>query len=100
MARRSHILGLCRVLWPGAVALCVALQFVTAQSLDISGTWVATLKPPFDDVEFVYDLQVVDGRITGFERLPFGEFRILESAADGLEQLEPLPNTHRRSHSA
>src|SRR5205814_2724298 len=52
---------------------------------DISGTWLAKVANPIvGETEFVYELKVdVAGRITGSQRLPFGDSPILDGKITG-----------------
>jgi hypothetical protein len=44
-----------------------------AQTKDISGTWVAKRQTPNGEMELVYELKVNDGKITGTQKMPFGD---------------------------
>jgi alpha-galactosidase len=50
---------------------------------DISGTWVAKAKGPMGEMEIVYRLKVVDGKITGSQGLPFGDSPIVDGQVTG-----------------
>ena len=65
------------------VPLLVAGLF--AQNRDISGTWVAKMNNPMTgETEIVYDLKVdKNGKITGTQKLPFGESPIVDGRVDG-----------------
>jgi alpha-galactosidase len=62
--------------------LALATSFAWAQPKDLSGTWVAKVTA-FGDLELVYELTVVDGRISGTVRIPFGDAPIVEGRVDG-----------------
>jgi alpha-galactosidase len=55
----------------------------TAQTLDISGTWIATRKSPMGEMEIVYKLKVTNGKITGSQGLPFGDSPIIDGVVNG-----------------
>jgi alpha-galactosidase len=52
-------------------------------SADISGTWIAKTTTPMGDLEIVYRLKVVDGKITGSQGLPFGDSPIIDGQVTG-----------------
>ncbi|QOY90539.1 glycoside hydrolase family 27 protein [Paludibaculum fermentans] len=54
-----------------------------AQNKDISGTWVAKQNSPMGEMEIVYELKVEKGRITGTQRMPFGDFPITGGKLEG-----------------
>jgi alpha-galactosidase len=57
---------------------------VTAQTKDISGTWVAKVQSPTGvEREYVYRLVVKDGKITGTQTLPFGDAPIVDGKIAG-----------------
>lgn len=58
----------------------VVLLSSAVQSPDISGTWVAR---PNEDFEFVWELKVVDGKITGTQKSPMGDAPIVDGRVEG-----------------
>jgi len=66
----------------GALLLALATASGWAQTRDISGTWVAKIEA-FGGLELVYELKVVDGRVTGNVRIPFGDAPIVEGRIEG-----------------
>ena len=66
----------------GALLLALATASGWAQTKDISGTWVAKIAA-LGDMELVYELKVVDGRITGALKLPFGDVPIVDGKIEG-----------------
>jgi len=50
---------------------------------DVTGTWVAMVSTRMDDVELVLELKVQDGKITGWERVPFGDWKIVDGKQEG-----------------
>jgi alpha-galactosidase len=62
---------------------CVLLA--SAQSKDISGTWVAKMTNPImGEVEIVYELRVdAAGKITGVQKMPFGDSPITDGKITG-----------------
>jgi len=60
----------------------VALISLT-QTKDISGTWVAKRQTPNGEMELVYELKVADGKITGTQKMPFGDSPIIDGKIDG-----------------
>jgi len=78
-------------MWSARVASSVlALTFAgasVAYAADISGTWIAkTENPMMGEVEYVYELKVdASGKITGSQRLPFGDSPILNGRVNGNE---------------
>ena len=76
--RQRHIL-VCFV----ASLLSISPPTSRAQSKEISGTWVAKTQTPMGDLEIVYELKVEDGKITGSQKLPFGDAAIVASKIDG-----------------
>jgi alpha-galactosidase len=50
---------------------------------DISGVWIAKAPTPMGEMEIVYRLKVVDGKITGSQGLPFGDSPIVEGQISG-----------------
>jgi alpha-galactosidase len=67
--------------------LLVATPF-SQNKQDISGTWVAQRQLPNGDVaELIYEIKVADGKITGYQRLPFGDAFIVDGKVDG-DQVE------------
>jgi alpha-galactosidase len=68
-----------KLLFLGAFALVLA-----GQTQDISGTWVAKTTNPMGDVEVVYELKVdSNGKITGWQKLPFGDSPIVDGKVTG-----------------
>jgi alpha-galactosidase len=69
------------------VGFLVVLPRMDAQNpappSDISGTWVAKAKGPMGEMEIVYRLKVVDGKITGSQGLPFGDSPIVDGQVTG-----------------
>jgi len=60
------------------------VSLLGAQSVNISGTWVAKAKSPMGEMELVYRLNVDrNGRITGSQELPFGESPIVSGQVTG-----------------
>ncbi|HVW83116.1 MAG TPA: glycoside hydrolase family 27 protein, partial [Bryobacteraceae bacterium] len=68
-----------------ACILGIFALLVSAQTKDISGTWVAkSSNPMMGDVEFVFELKVDrNGKITGTQRAPFGDSPIVDGKIDG-----------------
>jgi alpha-galactosidase len=60
------------------VTMTLAVMLGATQTRDISGTWIARLQTPFGEIEVVWDLKAVDGRITGTQKLPFGDAPIVD----------------------
>jgi alpha-galactosidase len=56
------------------------LTVASAQPLDISGVWVAK---PNEDFEFVWELRVAGGKITGTQKSPMGDAPIVDGRIDG-----------------
>ena len=79
LPRRTFLLFACLLL----ALTSVAAQSEQAQTKDISGTWVAKTQTPMGDLEIVYELKVQNGRITGTQKLPFGDAPIVASKFDG-----------------
>lgn len=63
--------------------LLAALVEAAAQTKDISGTWVAKRSGPMGEMEIVYQLKVDNGKITGTQRMPFGDAPITDGKIDG-----------------
>ncbi len=59
------------------------LALLGAQTKDLSGTWVAKRETPMGEMELVYELKVYKGRITGMQRMPFGDSPIVDGKIDG-----------------
>ena len=61
---------------------CVTMVFAfllgATQAPDISGTWVAKRETPFGEIEVVWELKVADGKVTGVQKLPFGDAPIVD----------------------
>lgn len=73
-----------RILWLAPLALLTAgLPFLAAQTKDISGTWVAKREGPMGEMEMVWELKVRDGKITGTQKLPFGDAPIVDGKITG-----------------
>src|SRR5262249_54519805 len=64
-------------------ALCLLASFVAAQPKDISGTWIAKRETPMGEMEMVCELKVVNGKITGTQKLPFGDAPFVDGKIDG-----------------
>ena len=60
-----------------------AEQVSTPAAADISGTWIAKTTTPMGDLEIIYRLKVVDGKITGSQGLPFGDSQIIGGQVSG-----------------
>src|SRR5262245_23865781 len=60
----------------------IALIFLP-QTKDISGMWVAKRQTPNGEIELVYELKVKDGKITGTQKMPFGDSPIVDGKIDG-----------------
>lgn len=54
-----------------------------ATSPDVSGTWIAKRSSPMGEMEIVYKLQVLEGKITGTQFLPFGDSPIVDGEVTG-----------------
>jgi len=72
----------------GVKSLCLLALLapcaVLAQTKDISGTWVAKMSSPMGQSEVVYELKVDStGKITGTQKLPFGDSPIVDGHVDG-----------------
>ncbi len=65
------------------LGFCFAAVTLVGQMKDISGTWVAKYPPPLDEQEIIYQLQVLDGHITGMQRMPFGDAPIVDGRVEG-----------------
>ena len=66
---------------------------VNAQPRDISGTWIAKLQGgPGGEIEIVYELKVQNGKITGSQKMPFGDSPIVDGKLDG-DDLELVVET-------
>jgi alpha-galactosidase len=65
------------------VGLSMPGQAQTASPKDISGTWIANLKNAMGDMELVYELKVENGKITGAQRMSFGDSPIIDGKIDG-----------------
>ncbi len=50
---------------------------------NISGTWIAKFNGRMGEIEIVYHLKVVDGKITGSQSLPFGDSPIVSGELTG-----------------
>ncbi len=72
-----------RVVCRSYLVLALLAASGAAQPKDISGTWVAKLGGPLEGIELVYDLKVVDGRITGVWKLPMGDSPITDGTIEG-----------------
>jgi alpha-galactosidase len=84
------------------MTITLAVMLGTAQTRDISGTWIAKLQTPFGEIEVVWELKAVDGRITGAQKLPFGDAPIVDGriAGDTIElvvELESFGTISRRT---
>ena len=80
----------------------VGVPFLRAQTEDISGTWVAKTQTPMGDLEIIYELKLKDGKITGTQKLPFGDAPIIASKIDGNDfeltvELEMFGNLQKRT---
>jgi alpha-galactosidase len=67
------------------VLLVACAPFGTAQTKDISGTWVAKTQTTLGEFEIAYDLKVREGKISGTQRLPFGDAPIIDGKFDGYD---------------
>jgi alpha-galactosidase len=56
---------------------------VYGQTKDISGTWIAKRESPMGEMEMVCELKVVNGKITGTQKLPFGDTPIIDGKVEG-----------------
>jgi alpha-galactosidase len=75
-----------RMLKATAAALLIGATLgwaVHAQPKDISGTWVGKRETPFGEMELVWELKVADGKITGTQKLPFGDAPIVDGRITG-----------------
>jgi alpha-galactosidase len=87
------------------VIVAVALLVGAGQPpKDISGTWVAKRDTPMGEMELVWELKVTDGKITGTQRLPFGDSPIVSGTIDGdkfefVVELESFGTVSRRTAS-
>jgi|SRR5450631_345607 len=84
---KTSILSPCTVALSLALLMAV-LSFAGAQNTapssgDISGVWIAKTTTPMGEMEIVYRLKVVDGKITGSQGLPFGDSPIIEGKVSG-----------------
>jgi alpha-galactosidase len=61
----------------------VIVASLAPQTQDITGTWVGKRDGPGGEQELVWEFKVVDGKITGTERLPMGEAPIVDGKVDG-----------------
>jgi alpha-galactosidase len=71
---------------PAVFALAIA-ELSAVYAADISGTWVAkTENPMMGEVEYIYELKVdASGKITGAQRMPFGDSPIVDGKINGNE---------------
>jgi alpha-galactosidase len=74
------ILGMVGGLWFGGP---VASANETTPEKDVTGTWIAMVSGRTDDVEIVFELKVQDGKLTGWERVPFGDWKIVDGKQEG-----------------
>jgi hypothetical protein len=90
MLRKQKLKEFSRIL-SFIVLLAVPIQYV-GQGIDddsrkkedrVSGTWVAQMKSPFGEMELVYNLKIIDGKITGTQELPFGDSPIVDGMVTG-----------------
>ncbi len=59
---------------------------ISAQPKDISGTWVAKMNTPMDEMEMVYRFQLsAAGKITGSQTMPMGDAPIVDGKITGDE---------------
>jgi alpha-galactosidase len=58
-------------------------QAPSSAAKDISGTWIAEMQSPGGDSEIVYEFKVENGKITGTQRLPFGDSPIIDGKIEG-----------------
>src|SRR5213075_1577682 len=65
------------------IVLSLLSLFCYAQPKDISGTWVAKRETPNGVTEMVWELKVVNGKITGTQKLPFGDAPIIDGKIEG-----------------
>src|SRR5450755_2666675 len=49
----------------------------------VAGSWVAMVSGRRDDVELVFEFKVQDGNISGWERVPFGDWKIIDGQQKG-----------------
>jgi alpha-galactosidase len=57
-------------------------QALASSPVDISGTWIANMQSPMGDMEIVYELRVLNGKITGTQRTQFGDSPIIDGKID------------------
>jgi alpha-galactosidase len=76
----SCILAIVAGLWFGGRA---ASANQTTREKDATGTWIAMVSGRTDDVELVFELKAQDGKITGWERVPFGDWKIIDGKQEG-----------------
>jgi alpha-galactosidase len=50
---------------------------------NVTGTWIAMVSTRTDDVELVFEFKMQDGKITGWERVPFGDWKIIDGKQEG-----------------
>src|SRR5882724_1576397 len=67
--------------------IAISALILCAQSKDISGTWIAKRQGPGGEMEIVYELKVLNGKVTGTQKMPFGDSPIVDGKIDG-EELE------------
>src|SRR6187551_1865778 len=61
---------------------------------DISGTWVGKRSSPMDgEMEFVYEIKVRGGTITGAQRMPFGDSPIVDGRFTSPDEFELIVET-------
>jgi alpha-galactosidase len=82
--------------------LSVGALLFWPQSKDISGTWVAKRETPMGEMEIVYELKVVNGKITGAQKMPFGDAPIVDGKIEGdqfelIVEMESFGNLQRRT---
>lgn len=67
----------------GIAVLLAALLAAAADTKDISGTSIAKQNGPMGEMEIVYELKVENGKITGTQRMPFGDLPITGGTIEG-----------------
>lgn len=72
------------LLIPLALVVSAQTLVLSAQTKDVSGTWVAKTANQGGEAEIVYELKVdANGKITGWQKLPFGDSPIVDGKVTG-----------------
>jgi alpha-galactosidase len=67
-----------------SLLLAAAALMAQPPAKDISGTWIAKMNGPMGEMEMVFILKMAaDGRLTGSQRMPFGDSPIVSGQVTG-----------------